>query len=185
MKPNSDQMSVFDHILDPDERIVWIQKPRFKPYLAGGLEIFILLFLCGAFILYFAATQKDATQGLYWISAAIMVLSTFKLVWRLLRFKHVSYAYTNKRILIQRGLRGKRIKVIEFDQVVEITVDITSIDRYYGVGSIKFFTGETTPSDDGRIEKLYVDMDAIDDPFVVFANLKDVMSDYKTLSYGA
>ncbi|AXY78314.1 PH domain-containing protein [Paraflavitalea soli] len=184
MIPNTDPSPGFDQVLDSDEKILWIEKPLKLPYLAAGFGVFfICFFLLGGFLLYHNASQQAPVLGVYLMGVAVMVFSTFEFIQRRLYVRHICYAYTNKRILMRHGFRGKKIKVIEFENVVEITVDINSIERYYGAGSIKLFTGEISYSDAGTPEKMYVDLEAIIDPYVVFHNLKNVMSDFKATQY--
>lgn len=179
MIPNTDLSSAFEPVLDPDEKIVWIERPLRVPYLVAGFgELFFCFFFLGAFLIYYIATHGP-TMGGYLMGVVFMAFSFFDLVKRQLYSRHACYAYTNKRILIRYGARGKKMKVIEFDNVVEVTVEISSIESHYGTGSIKLFTGEMSHNDAGTPEKVYIDLEAITDPFVVFHNLKDVMSDFK------
>jgi|GEM_PF-1119882 len=181
MIPHTDLLPGFEHILETDERILWVEKPLKVPYLAAGFrELFLFSFFFGIFLLYLNASQKDPNLGGYLMGAAFILFSPFEFIKRRLYLKHICYAYTNKRILIRYGIRGKKIKVIEFENVVEVTVDINSIERYYGVGTVKFFTGEISHSEAGTPEKMYVDLEAVTDPYVMFHNLKNVMSDLKS-----
>lgn len=181
MIPNIDLSPGFEPVLDRDEKILWVEKPLQVPYLAAGFGVFfVFFFFLGTFLLYHTASNRDPALGEYLMGVAFMLLSTFEFIKRKLYVKYVSYAYTNKRILIRYGIRGEKIKAIEFENIVEVTVDISSIERYYSAGSIKLFTGEISYSDAGSPEKMYVDLEAITDPYVVFHNLKNVMSDFKS-----
>ncbi len=45
--------------------------------------------------------------------------------------------------MIRSGLTGSNFKVIEFDKIIEVEVTTNFIERYYKVGTAKFFSGRT------------------------------------------
>lgn len=183
MIPNTDLLRGFEHVLNRDEKIVWIEKPKYIPYLAAGFRFaFFVFFFIGCSCLYEVTTEKHPNLGMWLVGPVFIAFSFWSFIRRRLDFKHACYAYTNKRILVRSGIKGKKIRAIEYDKVVEVTINVNAIERYYDAGSIKFFTGETKINENGKKEKVYDKVEAVPDPYIVFKNLKEVMSDFKTTS---
>jgi hypothetical protein len=190
--------------LDDNESIVWEGKPNRLVYSLRGIAISIFgLFwitpIC-SFTLFpllisgiGGLASGSGTGGLvglgfgsffscftipFWFIGIAMTLNP---VFNFFAWNNVSYAFTDKRIILSSGLIGQDFKAVDFDQIKNITVNVGIIDKLLGknTGSIKIFSGETKRGEHGTYS-VSDTLFAIKDPYNVFRKLKKVSHDIKT-----
>jgi hypothetical protein len=91
-------------------------------------------------------------------------------------YDNTSYAATNKRLMMRSGFWGIDFKAIDYDQIVNLEVNVNPIENMFGVGTIKASSGGA--SDQGR--RTFDSFIAISDPYQVFKKIKEVSVDIKT-----
>ena len=162
---------------DDDEEIIWSDKPKFIPYVITGLGLGIGAIIFVAF--YYAVTMnvknEDGSIGNFnWLFAALpVVLFLWEFFKKLFSYSNTRYAYTNKRIMVRTGFIGTDFKSIDYDKISDIEVTVNFVERAFNVGTIRFFSGRTE-TNDGTTTKLYDRWEAIQDPYEVFKQVKQV-----------
>ena len=173
----------FDSVKDDNEEILWLEKPKFTPYVISGLGI-----MGGALIfvgIYLAFQQFGESKGIpennfHWLFIALPLgFSLWAFLRKLFAYSNTMYAYTNKRIMIRTGFIGTDFKSIDYDKISDMEVTVNFVERAFNVGSIRFFSGRTE-NDEGNIKKLYDRWEAIPNPYEVFKKVKQVSVDIKT-----
>ncbi len=178
-------MEEFNKILDSNEKIFWEGKPKFWPFFTSSfiLSLFGLPFLIfGAFPLL--AAWKSGNYALFvfphfWIGLALVFGAP---LYALLAYKHVDYAITNKRVLIQSGLIGRDFKSVDFDQITNAEVNVGVLDTLVGngSGSINISTAGTFITTKNGVRARPYQLTSIQNPYQVFQFFKKVSHDVKT-----
>jgi hypothetical protein len=173
----------FDSVKDANEQVLWTVKPRFIPFILSGLGngLFILLFGV-VFIVGGLSTvpKEDPMTRWFWIFGLLSIgQGLIKFIGRILSFSNTQYAYSDKRVMIRTGFFGTDFKAFDYDKISDIEVTVNVIERLYNVGTVRFYSGRTQTNDDGTT-KLYDTWSAINDPYAVFKQVKQVAVDVKT-----
>ena len=173
----------FDSVKDDDEKILWIDRPKFIPYCITGLGLAAgaLIFIG---IIYFSSKlvkNSDGSTGeMNWFFAALPIaFFLWEFFKKMFSYGNTSYAYTNKRVMMRTGFIGTDFKSIDYDKISDIEVTVNFVERAFNVGTIKFFSGRTK-TDEGTTTKLYDRWEAISNPYEIFKKVKQVSVDIKT-----
>ena len=174
----------FDSVKNDNEEIMWIGKPLFLPYALSSLwsGVGLVSFIFFGIILSKCAKNQDGSKvdlNSNWIFILPVLFFLAEVVYKLFSFSNTSYAYTNRRVMMRTGFIGTSFKSIDYDKISDIEVTVSFIERYFNVGTIKFFSGRTQ-TDEGKTTKLYDNWEAIANPYEVFKLVKKVSVDIKT-----
>jgi membrane protein YdbS with pleckstrin-like domain len=176
----------FDSVKDDDEEILWIDKPIFIPYILTGIGtgLFTIAFGIVWLLISIGSKSDNGTSGTpfswFWLFGLIPLFQgVYVFLNRLLSFSNTAYAYSNKRIMVRTGFIGTDFKTIDYDKISDIEVTVNVIERFYNVGTIRFFSGRTK-TDEGNTTKLYDHWTAIPNPYEVFKMVKQTSVDIKT-----
>lgn len=191
---NSNSNSIFQHILNSDEEILWLEKPPRKPFLLvtlpamfalifGGLISFTFIYAFAGQWFSFGNENGDTSIPLYGYIPIVLIsfplwLGLLYPFYMIMTYKNIFYCYTNRRIVIRSGAWGVDYKTIEYDQITDLEVKVGPVGEKYATGNIIIFTGS-----DSEGKKISKTMYAITKPYEVFKNLKKVMLDIKTDFY--
>lgn len=166
----------FDHIKDKDERILWVEKPKFVPYMSVGFGMILSLIAFSVIWVVFSLnvlTEGKSSNRIFLLFGLLPIAQAlFVLGKKLLSFKKTLYAYSNKRIMIRSGIFSDNYQVINHDKIIDMEVKANLVEKRYGVGSILFFSGKTK-SDEGTEHKVYDRWNAIPEPYEVFKKVKE------------
>ncbi len=171
----------FESVKDDDETIIWIGKPVFIPYVLSDLGYLAASLAFGVFFLFVIMKSENEGGGsLNWLIGAFIIgQGLLKFLAKVLSFSNTAYGYSNKRVMMRTGFIGTDFKTIDYDKISDIEVNVNVVDRMYGVGTIRFFSGRTK-TDDGDVSKLYDNWYAIPNPYKIFKMVKQVSVDVKT-----
>jgi membrane protein YdbS with pleckstrin-like domain len=176
----------FESVKDTDERIIWIGKPKFIPYLFSGLGTSIYMIAFGIIWLVLNSksnpigNEENPTFNYFWLFGLIpLAQGIFVFVKKLVSFPNTAYGYSNKRVMMRTGFIGTDFKVIDYDKISDIEVTVNAIERIYNVGTIRFFSGRTQTSENNTT-KLYDSWMAIEKPYEIFKLVKQTSVDIKT-----
>ncbi len=169
-----EQNNPFEPILDSDEYIQKIYKPnKLKMYLSSFLaSLFFFLWLA---IICTGVGMSDVNDPNMWwvgllIAVGIWVVFLFVLwLFLALSYKNTFYAYTNKRIVIRRGVFGVDFKSLDMNMVGAITVNVSLLDKILrrGTGTIIFGSMASPMANNAS--------------FFRFANITEVYDRYKEI----
>lgn len=174
----------FDAVLDKGEKILWIDRPLFIPYMLTSIWLNLFFFVFGGIIFSLLildndfATNKDGSpEYMFWIISTVFLFWGFEgVLSAFFNFGNTAYAYSAKRIMIRTGFIGVDFKTIDFDKIADLEVNVNIIERIYNVGSVKFTTGESTSK--GKL--IYYRFTSIKNPYEVFKMVKQIGVDIKT-----
>ncbi|MBI2888431.1 MAG: PH domain-containing protein [Candidatus Liptonbacteria bacterium] len=187
-------MRELDKVLDANEKVFWEGTPSFWPFLLGGSIITTIfgLFWMVFLIPFIAVAVYDIIFGSHIFGFGILLLPHFWVgvvlvigipIYQILLFKHVRYAITDKRVILQKGVIGRDFEVVDFDQITNAEVNVGLFDKLCGgknTGSILISTaGSFTYVRRGAVPKPYT-MRNIENPYEVFKFVKKVSHDVKT-----
>lgn len=173
----------FEQVLDKEEKIIWIGKPKFIPFLTSGLP-FLGLGIIWFCIDYFGFIRNMDSLSIdigvvipffllhlfpFWGS----VLNMFRLV---LVYNNTYYTYTNRRIMMRSGFWGTDFKAIDYDKISDIEVNVNPIEQMFNVGTVEAYSGR----DNSKGGREYDKFIAIENPYEVFKMIKQISVDVKT-----
>lgn len=185
----------FQSIIDDDEKIIWEGSPRLIPFLSKAIPTLIL----GVVWLLIVSTMMRPFQGDMFFdgfngmdSFARSFFSMFTLVklfplllalgqviYLVFVHKNTHYAITSKRLLFKSGIFGIDYKVIDYDQIKNMEVNVSPVEKMLHVGSIRVFTGEVITTNQ-TTRSVPTIMSSIENPYEVFKELKKISIDIKT-----
>ncbi|HAS6235639.1 TPA: PH domain-containing protein [Vibrio vulnificus] len=167
---------IFKPVLDDNEEILWVGKPYFIAYLLNASFVFF----CGILLFLFlgrSSSELFSTDPVQLLSeGCVMWFGLALILYKLLVYPNTFYAYSNKRLLFRSGFMGIDYKVIDYDKITNVEVNINPIESLFNVGTIKVFCGEVG----GKGQKITNDMIAIPYPNDTFRNIKQVSIDVKS-----
>ena len=173
----------FDSVKDDNEEILWIEKPKFIPYIfsslgiLGGALIFVGIYLAFNRLGNF---KEQSGDGFHWLFITLPIgFSLWSFLKKLFSYGNTRYAYSNRRIMIRTGFIGTDFKSIDYDKISDMEVTVNFVERAFNVGTIKFFSGRTE-TNDNTTTKLYDRWEAISNPYEIFKQVKQVSVDIKT-----
>ena len=175
----------FDIVKDDDETILWSGQPAVVPFLAQGIPFLIFGLLWGAFD-YFFFMQFISFSGMQLFNVLFMLLHMFpfygsilNMIRLILVHRNTYYAVTNKRLMLRTGFIGTDFKSVDYDKIQNLEVNINPLEKFLDVGSIRAFTGEISSTRNGT-RPLFNEFTAIENPYAVYKQIKQISVDIKT-----
>lgn len=196
-------MKEIDKILDVNERVFWEGRPKFWPYfLTGVVPTFLvgivwMIFLTPFIVVNFLSkgSTGEATgliNNIFSFAWNIFLIPFLLIglwmlvgihIYKLLLYKHLHYAITNKRVIIQKGVIGRDFEYIDFDQITNAEVKVDFWDKIVGKtsGSILISSaGSFAITRQGQQVVKPYSVSNIDNPYEVFKFFKKLSHDIKT-----
>ena len=185
---------LFAPILQEDEEIIKVIKPNKTRYIyLAGLAYTLLALIP---ILVMAFPFVIAIEGLAEHSAATalvielsvfggLILLSLILTWVGLNmsYKKTFYAYTNKRILIRRGVIGVDYATLDFEMIGGLMVNVNFLDRLMkgsdNPGTITFGSSASPVIYTRNGRTAAYAFRNIDHPYEVYRDLKHMVDEYK------
>jgi len=171
----------FEAVRDRDEEILWVGKPNFTAFIIRGIPFLILGLVWGA-IDYFGFIRNMGT-GMASFAIPFFMLHLFpfwasilNMIRLFLVHGNTCYAFSNKRLMMRSGFWGTDFKVIDYDKISDIEVNVNPIENALGVGTIQAFSGRSN-NHGGRIYDKFI---GIENPYEIFKRIKEVTVDVKT-----
>lgn len=175
-------MKELDKVLNQNEKVLWEGKPSFWPFfLSSSIYPFIFGLVWMFFLIPFIYGLSFLILFVphFWIGIVLIVGVP---IYQLLVFRHICYAITDKRVILQKGLIGRDFEIVDFDQITNAEVNVGLIDKLFGgkTGSILISTaGSFTYTRRGITQRPYT-LRHIENPYDVFKFFKKVSYDVKT-----
>ena len=158
-------------ILSPEEEVLLTLKPDRRVYIAEsilrGLPIALLWGGVDGFIIFtLIATNAFAEMGMmvgfiigfFAIHLIPVWLYVAQVVKRVMGYKNLSYAFTDKRIIVRSGIVGIDFKFIYYTDIDSVNVKVGILDRLFKVGDITVRSNtQTAVLDDVKSPYIYGD----------------------------
>lgn len=122
--------------LDPDERVLLRASPSTNLLMAGVVGGFFLITLGS--LPFIATGAVDAGRRTTFALTGLVVVVV---VWLFLRIKRREYAVTDKRVAVAVGLREKAVESVGLDEVEEVSIEQSRLQRLLRVGTLRFDAG--------------------------------------------
>lgn len=125
---------VFEKILDDDEEIVKILKPnKLKFNLSVVLSSSLILIWFVAISIFAILTPGEGrnVQPIFILIpiCIFIICELIILLFSLLYYKNLYYAYTNKRLLIRSGIFGVDFRSLDMGMIGAVDVYVSSLDK--------------------------------------------------------
>lgn len=185
---------LFAPILQEDEEIIKVIKPNKTRYvhLAGLaytlLALIPILVMAAPFGMLIDAFKEDGAPTPLVIELSIIgsfILLTIIAVWvgLSMSYKKTFYAYTNKRILIRRGVIGVDYATLDFEMIGGLMVNVNFLDRLMkgsdNPGTITFGSSASPVIYTRNGRTAAYAFRNIDHPYEVYRDLKHMVDEYK------
>ena len=181
-------MGDMDAIIDGGETILWQGKTAWLPFFAGT----ILSMLFGVSLLAVAGhfladqpTEQPTIAGCLFVSPFVLaglLLAVAYPIWRLFAYRRLSYAITSQRVVSQCGVIEHDVAMIDFDHIVDATVDISLVDIFLSfgqTGSVSLVTIAHT-DEENHADRTAIVLSHICHPYDVFRLFHRAEFDVKT-----
>lgn len=140
---------VFNDILDKNEEILNVYKPNklklFLSVLAGWLLSTIWIFVPIFFAFAFGEAGADLSQGtlnivIISIAGAYILFFIIAMLFTKIYYNNLYFAYSNKRIIIRKGIIGVDYKSLDMAMIGAVNVNVSVLDKILkqNTGSITF-----------------------------------------------
>lgn len=174
----------FEAVTEPGEKVFWTGRPVFWPFVLHAIPILLFGLLWGLMdlgILGHAVVSSKGHNAFPLIPFAILHSfpawgSIGYTIYLMLVYGNTVYGYTNRRLLMRSGVIGTSFTSVDYDKIQELNVQVGVIDRLFGTGSVRAYSGRMT-SKGARIWDQFV---SIRNPYEVFRAIKGVEVDVKT-----
>lgn len=198
-------------ILDKNEKLLWHGKPNFRVFVVRNIQLSfftsaLLTFFLGVLIFMVLGVVSitnlisdsesppdDPFESIavldnldYIIILTFLVIELFVVLYILLSHSQIEYGITTKRVILSSGIIGRDFNSIDYDKIVDISVNVGIIDKLLGSssGSIRVFAGEiqiAAPPGHHQMSVPKANLLAdIDDAYKVYKLLKNTSHDIKT-----
>lgn len=168
-------------ILDPNEKIMWEGKPNFLAFCMRSIPVMIFGIFWSLFLVpFYWAWWTGKFPIFVWAVLGPHTLVALGLLtsplFQILGWKYVSYAITNKRVIIQQGIIGRGYNLIDFDKISDVNVKIGVLEKVTNTGTIQVIAGVGLVHPNTTRNALV----GIENPYEVFKLLKKLYFDIKT-----
>lgn len=179
----------FEAIKDNNETMLWSDQPVFVPFMMQAvpfLMLGIVWFLINSTFYQFMFEDNFMFAGFSSFALLFVVVHQFPLIASVLNtirlllvFKNTVYGFSNKRVMLRTGFFGTDFKVVDYDKIQNLEVNVNPIEKLFHVGKIRIYSGEVSVRNNQSYPK-YTVFYAIKNPYDVFKQLKSVSLDIKT-----
>lgn len=109
----------------------------------------IAIFIVSILVVYLDNDLQVDLIFWYIMAAIFPTILVGWIIFNVLYFKSIQYKFEEHEIVIHRGVIQKKVKVVPFQSVTNITISRDPIDRIFNIGSVKIqtagYSGEKTP----------------------------------------
>jgi hypothetical protein len=143
----------FEVVKDADEEIHWLGKPNFWAFITRGIPFLCIGLIWGAIDYFGFIRNMDSEMAGFAIPFFALHLFPFwasilNMVRLFLVHGNTYYAFSNKRLMMRSGFWGTDFKVIDYDKISDLEVNVYPIENSLGVGTIQAFSGRMEAASD-------------------------------------
>lgn len=109
----------------------------------------IAIFIVSILVVYLDNDLQVDLIFWYIMAAIFPTILVGWIIFNVLYFKSIQYKFEEHEIVIHRGVLQKKVKVVPFQSITNITISRDPIDRIFNIGTVKIqtagYSGEKTP----------------------------------------
>lgn len=186
---------LFDNILDKDEQIVKVFKPKkkklyFSVFVSSIISMFfIMLFIVGPIMLGLSEeySETQAVPLSTQIDLVLLIaLGVFVLIilfiWMLtaIYYKNLYLAYSNKRVIIRSGIFGVDYRSLDMSMIGAINVYVSLLDKILrsNTGTITFGSMASPMYSQANGGSIYRFAHIVN-PYEVYKEVKNIIDEFK------
>ena len=168
-------------ILGEEEEVLLTLKPERKVYIAesilkglpvallwGGIDAFVIYTLIASGALQEVGMMAGFLIGFFTIHLIPVWLYFAQVIKRVMGYKNLSYAFTDKRIIVRSGLVGIDFKFIYYTDIDSVDVKVGILDRLFKVGDLYVKSNTQTAV-----------LDDIKSPYIYGDKIQEIVRDLK------
>ena len=178
--------NIFEPILDQDEKVIKTFKPHKGKMFASFFLSSFFVWLWIAFAGFMGAMSDydgEFVKENWWIAlivvgSIVLVSVGLTVLFFALCYKNTYYAYTNKRVIIRKGIIGVDYKSLDMSMIGAVTVNVSVLDKIIrkNTGSIAFGSmASPIGGESGHMFKFA----HILSPYETYKEIKNVIDEYK------
>ena len=169
------------NILGEEEEVLLTLKPERKVYVAesilkglpvallwGGIDAFVIYTLIASGALQEVGMMAGFLIGFFTIHLIPVWLYFAQVIKRVMGYKNLSYAFTDKRIIVRSGLVGIDFKFIYYTDIDSVDVKVGILDRLFKVGDLYVKSNTQTAV-----------LDDIKSPYIYGDKIQEIVRDLK------
>ena len=127
--------------------------------------------------------QSDSVAAFLFLTPFLLagfLLAVAYPIWRLLEYLRLSYAITSQRVVSQGGVIEHDVTMVDFDQIVDASVEINLADIFLGLGRTGSVSLATRADDEGNADQTAIVLSHICHPYGVLRFFHRAEFDVKT-----
>lgn len=178
---------IFEPILDADEKVVKVFKPhKGKMFTSSLLASFACWFWTIIVAVIGMLTDPETgefTPKEWWIVAVVCIgivvfFVGLTVLFTALTYKNTYYAYTNKRVIIRKGIFGVDYKSLDMSMIGAVDVSVSLIDKIVckNTGTIAF---GSMANPMGNQNGFMFKFAHISKPYETYKEIKTVIDEFK------
>ena len=177
---------IFEPILDKDETVIKVFKPhKAKMFISISLTWFFCWFwlLLVSVIGLLTDIEGNYSPADWWvfiivILGILIICMSLNVLFFALSYKNTYYAYTNKRVIIRKGIIGVDYKSLDMDMIGAVTVNVGILDKlvHKNTGTISY--GSTASPVGGQNGPMFK-FSHITTPYETYKEIKSVIDEHK------
>ncbi|RLE94439.1 MAG: hypothetical protein DRN04_03355 [Thermoprotei archaeon] len=128
-------------ILEKDEKILWIGRPRGAPFILKGLVVVPLMVFFGALPILVVPLYEVITEPPVLLFLAFWeffpTLTIFGVtVYPVLLLRNILYVITDKHVIVRKGVIGIDFDILNLELVQQVNIDVGIWDKIYSTGTL-------------------------------------------------
>lgn len=168
---------LFENILDKNETIIKVFKPNKLKLFVKSILMAVLFCLFTLVPILFSMASGGFFYYNYIFFVGMIFLIIIDVVFTILYYNNLYYAYTNKRVIIRTGIFGVDFKSLDMGMIGAVNVYVSFLDKILrkNTGSISF---GSTSSPMVNYTSMFR-FSNLTTPYEIYKEIKNEIDDYK------
>jgi len=132
------------NLLMSNERVIWYDKPVFKPLVLSSLffMLFGIPFLLFPLLFFTSVPILDIGFLMFFVFwySIVSFIAFGPFIYSFLSWKNMVYMLTNKRIIIRRGVIGIDYDILNVENIQQVILNVGFWDKIFGTGTLTVYS---------------------------------------------